>query len=137
MGYALFCCWQATKVQEIDWATLKLAVDFSSNWNKQVVQPLRGSRRWMKTALVIPDLHDRHKQLRQQIKQSELAAERIQQAQLQFLADSKSGAEGDVATPDVAAQIAATNISRYLKMADIEPDQASLDQLLVLLKEHV
>lgn len=119
---------------EIDPVLLKLAVEFSSKWKKRVVQPLRESRRWMKSAdSVNPGLLDQYEQLRQQIKRNELASEKIQQDHLQHLVESE---DNDCKGSRDSCQVAPTayhNIVNYLQLLAIELDEISSQRLFDIL----
>lgn len=87
----LFCFWYGTTHGVVTEKLLGEVIDFSAEWRQQVVQPLRDTRRWMKLHSRQPaPITARFGTLRQQIKASELAAEKIQQERIALLsADSE------------------------------------------------
>jgi len=80
----LFCFWHGTNLGVVREDLLQSIIDFASEWRRHVVQPLRGTRRWMKINSQKDAPFDA---LRQRIKESELAAEKIQQERIAMLVD--------------------------------------------------
>jgi len=135
----LFCCWQAAGAQHTDPAIFREAVNYSHKWKNQVVQPLRNSRKWMKSVKPIsPELRGQYDRLRQQIADSELAAEKIQQEQLQRLVDSKvKKTTNKMAATDSVADITHSNLEYYLKLAAIALDHNRVSGLANTLAKYV
>ena len=89
VNLVLFCFWFGCRSGELDPHTLDAAWSLSSHWRQQVVQPLRQVRQWMKSKpnSVAQDQLEEFAELRGRIKDSELAAEKIQQQSLQSLTE--------------------------------------------------
>lgn len=89
----LFCYWLANfdyVVTESEWHQI---LEFSKDWKRNIVQPLRNSRNSLKAELINHDLMAQCTALRERIKIEELAAEKIQQEFIQAstrLTDEKS-----------------------------------------------
>ena len=72
----LFCCWAGKAIGTLPDSSVRAAVAFSTEWSENVVRPLRGVRRWMKSEMGESPLRDA-------IKRDELHAERVQQETLE------------------------------------------------------
>ncbi len=85
----LYAYWFGEAYGEMSPSVLQEALEFSAAWNAKVVQALRGARRWMKAnSATLPEpTGEDFFQLRESIKERELAAERYQQNTLQLLAE--------------------------------------------------
>jgi len=83
----LYCCWAGWRSAALDESAFGRAMRFSQQWARNVVQPLRGVRRWMKSGGCEGDLPDfgACMDLRQEVKAVELSAEKLQQAALESL----------------------------------------------------
>ena len=73
----LFCYWQGTNFGVVETELLRQVIDFSAEWRRHVVQPLRDARNWMK---LNADNNEQLQLVRAGIKTEELAAEKYQQA---------------------------------------------------------
>ncbi len=89
----LFCYWYGSRFGEVDQRLLREIIDFSTEWRDKVVQPLRNVRTWMKTN---PGLTEQLESLRQKIKDSELAAEKLQQEEMERLTVKVAGSEQEM-----------------------------------------
>lgn len=95
----LFCFWHGTNLGVAQEDLLQRIIDFASEWRRHVVQPLRDTRRWMKTNSQSDNQSKNQSDtqfdaLRQRIKESELAAEKIQQERIaQLVNEGSSGQE--------------------------------------------
>ena len=80
----LYCLWHGQYWGAVDEAQLDQALDYSRQWQAQVVTPLRETRRWLKQQLVEEKIGREETgseglyTLREQIKACELAGERQQ-----------------------------------------------------------
>ena len=85
----LFCCWFGCTRGVMDEPLWERVLAFSEAWADNVVRPLRAVRTWMKhTGCTQPEIsNDECKSLREEIKRSELKAERLQENSLQELAE--------------------------------------------------
>lgn len=86
----LMCCWHAETRGVIDGATLTQMITQSQEWSNNVVNPLRGVRRWMKTQLMQEGASqglasEQLIALREDIKKLELRTEQYQQAFLETM----------------------------------------------------
>ena len=85
----LFCCWFGCTRGVMDEPLWERVLAFSEAWADNVVRPLRAARTWMKhTGCTQPEIsNDECKRLREEIKRTELKAERLQENSLQELAE--------------------------------------------------
>jgi uncharacterized protein (TIGR02444 family) len=98
----LYCCWAGWRGQRLDPAQVDLLLGTVASWHREVVRPLRGVRRWMKTQDMLPP--DQAEALRQEIKRQELEAERLEQAALH---DALPLSAGEPSPPAAVANLAA------------------------------
>lgn len=82
----LWCGWCAERYSEIPEQVLKCAVDRCGRWSRDVTTPLRAARRALKTPPKEAAGEDAAA-LRSAVKDAELAAEKIEQAMLENLAE--------------------------------------------------
>ncbi len=129
VNLVLFCCWHGAAHGELSLALLEKACKYSISWRGNLVQPLRSTRTWMKTAgsdelTARPD----YEPLRQQIKAVELAAEKMQQTVLQDMV-LELGLEGVTADPESAIR---RNLAALLNLTETAVVPA-IDQALEIL----
>ena len=74
----LFCCWAGSRGRALSGPEIDGLIAATRDWRAQVVRPLRGARRWLKTR--VPEMGSAAARLRQDIKAAELSAEAVQQA---------------------------------------------------------
>jgi len=93
----LFACWHGHTHGEFSADLLHEARIFSQLWSKNLVQPLRQTRRWMKSPAEIEALlqtnestRNSFQRLREQVKALELEAEKLQETILESLVPTKS-----------------------------------------------
>lgn len=114
----LFCFWHGTNLGVVQEDLLQRIIDFASEWRRHVVQPLRDTRRWMKSNSEESTQFDA---LRQRIKESELAAEKIQQERIAMLIDEEySGQESggrDACEKNLDSLLQALGLEREEKMS--------------------
>lgn len=107
----LFCYWQGTNFGVVETELLRQVIDFSAEWRRHVVQPLRDARNWMK---LNADNNEQFQLVRAGIKTEELAAEKYQQERLASIA-SKFG----------------SSVQRKSKRKDLKKDiEQNIDRLL-------
>ncbi|MEE8535925.1 MAG: TIGR02444 family protein, partial [Kiloniellales bacterium] len=94
----LLCCWAATRGRGLDATGLSRLVAAVAGWQREVVRPLRGVRRWLKTQSA--DAAGPAGALRAAVKAQELEAERVEQFLL-FEAMGTAGA-GKAGVPSPA-----------------------------------
>ena len=87
VNLVLFCIWYGFRHGELTDDLLKTALETSDNWREAVVKPLRGLRTQLKRALTETAYSSGSEisALKEQIKNAELDAERIQQQELEKL----------------------------------------------------
>jgi uncharacterized protein (TIGR02444 family) len=108
-----------------DYAGLETVV---SDWRRQVVAPLRGIRRHVRTTLDdIGKLPSREREVYEAIKRAELTAERAQQASMEQWLGSR---------PARAGACCAANLDAYLRFMQC-PDDARADAFLRTLRSAV
>ena len=128
VNIVLFCVWSASSgLAALAAGQLATAIRRVSDWQQQVVAPLRHIRRALgREPLGIPEfLLDTY---RPQIEAAELEAEHVEQLVLADFADSMS--RGTAESP---AQVARQNLGVYIESAGVSADadlDASLDTLI-------
>ena len=100
----LFCCWAGSRGRGLSGAELAGLIAVVSEWQTEVVRPLRGIRRWLKGRE--RGLGERVEPLRAEIKARELDAERIEQELLEGALAIEPG--------DPSPAAAAANLQAYL-----------------------
>jgi len=126
----LYCCWYGWHFSALDPETFMRAMDFSRVWAGNVVRPLRGVRRWMKSSGCAMDgmEFETCSELRERVKATELQAEKLQQSVLASLAEGSAGGDTPAGPRAVSA-----NLSRYCDAAGIpwsEPVRLKLGIIL-------
>jgi uncharacterized protein (TIGR02444 family) len=115
----LFCCWTGAVIGRFDAALFARASEFSAQWADHVVVPLRSARTWMKQSGcdTEPMPSDACMQLREEIKNVEFSAEKMQQQVLASLVsiDQSRTAAADRIVKDVVA-----NLMLYWEYAGLE-----------------
>jgi uncharacterized protein (TIGR02444 family) len=86
VNIALWCCWCGEQFETMQDIVLRKAIDEMSRWNDNVTSNLRAARRHIKADSHADDAE--RDVLRKQIMDAELAAEHIEQATLQKLAET-------------------------------------------------
>ena len=127
----LLCCWAGTEGRHLGAAEMACLRASAAAWQRQVVRPLRGVRRWLKIQTEVPA--GLAEPLRAAIKERELEAERIEQ---QHLYEALGGAAGDAAedAAEGRAARAAANLHVYLAALGVEPQGADRVALAKLLR---
>ena len=124
----LFCCWFGCTRGVMDEPLWERVLAFSEAWADNVVRPLRAVRTWMKhTGCTQPEIsNDECMRLREEIKRTELKAERLQENSLQELAE-----ETALKVLDSTSQISCTtlNLRKYMYQFSIELDGKSRSAL--------
>ena len=125
----LLCCWLATQGLKVEAAGLHAVIAAVEAWRRDVLEPLRGSRRAV--ADQFPELA---KSDRQSIKHSilsvELECERIAQEKIAHAATGQVTPE-EGSTP---LQIASAGLEHYLDMVIGTPDEQDAEDLKALLE---
>jgi uncharacterized protein (TIGR02444 family) len=131
----LFCCWYGSTRGCLNKDIFKTVIAFSESWATQVVHPLRNTRKWMKHPNTIQSYQHNSKylKLRNEIKKSELSAERIQQETLEDLASTVP----INLEPQEQTINAIKNLWRYLEYYDVRLDPPSLVQLAHIITSFV
>ena len=127
VNLVLFCCWYASNFGVIPETLLADSLKYSKSWKRNVVQPIRSTRIWMKNHL--ENSENGHclevKTLRERIKFDELAAEKIQQEYLANIT-SKYLVTNEIAVEKIEKSVqqstAITNIRQLLRSLAIEFD---------------
>ncbi|BFM22432.1 TIGR02444 family protein [Gilvimarinus japonicus] len=116
----LFLCWLDISGKRVEPSTLANVLKETAEWYEQVVVPLRGARRWIKSQA---PLDESQSQCRGQIKAAELAAERWE---IQQLAELSKGWPVERAAPLLP------RVQNYLAAREVPP--SVLQRTLVLLQ---
>jgi len=132
VNLVLYGCWLGSRGMELTAATLDAALRSTAPWAREVVAPLRRARRWMKTSQGLRDkVAERdYAALRERIKATELAAERLEQQLLQQIAPAKAESATHI---DAALNLMLENTSRYLEAIDVAIDGEVAEHLGVVL----
>ena len=124
----LLCCWFGCTRGVMDEPLWERVLAFSEAWADNVVRPLRAVRTWMKhtgcTQLEISN--DECKRLREEIKRTELKAERLQENSLQELAEDTA-----LKILDTTSKISCItlNLQEYIHQFSIKLDSESRSAL--------
>ena len=128
----LFCLWTGATRGPFDDQIFESALTFSRLWSDNVVAALRDVRRWMKVDGCSDTIvaTDRCMSLRDEVKQVEFKAERLQEDTLEALCDDwpvtmLSESEG--------LQHAVANSQRYFSAASIPIDEHARGQLQTII----
>jgi uncharacterized protein (TIGR02444 family) len=129
----LYCCWAGGCGASLDAGSFDRAQTFSRDWSGQVVRPLRAARRWMKQdgCAAGPVDRDACMALRQQVKNIELAAEKLQQLALAAL---PLPAGGSPVAGDAQLAAVAANLRRYCTASGIRLDDVVIDRLRIIVR---
>lgn len=111
VNVVLFCIWYS-RINGLLPEPLGVSVfEFAEYWSKNVVQPLRTTRRWMKTRISEEGFADPEVGiLREAIKKQELLAEKYQQHHMQSLVTGKNSVSSTH-----SAGTGTTNLQAYLR----------------------
>lgn len=118
----LFCLWCGLGRQELDAELMAEADRTAREWSSAVVQGLRAARRGL--------AETGHDELRAEVKRAELAAEKIEQQQLERLARRLPARES---TGDVARARTRRNLELYLETAGVTVDAEGESRLAYLI----
>lgn len=121
----LFCYWYGSCFGKIESHQFQKVIGFSIQWRKQVVQPLRNVRRWMKQNSQTTGQLDN---LRERIKSNELAAEKYQQEQIENLIISTGSGKKIVQTN----QCIKSNLEELLRLTEVEMNEAVATNLRII-----
>ena len=124
----LYCCWAGGRAAALDDVTFQRAFGFSSQWAEEVVRPLRQVRRWMKQEACGSGTVDEETcvALREQVKATELAAEKLQQLTLAALQLPKGGAGG--------LETVASNLRRYFSAMGTTLNEDAVEKLMAIVR---
>ena len=124
----LLCCWLALRHKRIDGAEFDVVLAHTTEWQCNVVVPLRKIRRHIKSGVgLIPNGDS--EVLRVRIKSLELEAERIEQQQLEFTVLHKMELVSDGRD---CSSLAISNLDAYFVALQIEPNKWDLQDLKIL-----
>ena len=126
----LFCFWHGCHYGIFDQATLEQALEFSAIWKREVVQPLRNIRNWMKGRELEFNAGQstQFNTLRERIKFDELAAEKYQQEPLELLAAKAAASSLTPTPPDAAIE----NVKCLLAAISVEMREPLTAKLAVI-----
>jgi uncharacterized protein (TIGR02444 family) len=117
----LFCVWTASRGLALSPRTIAAAADISMMWSANVVQPLRGVRRFLKP-MQLPAF-------RGQVARAELGAEKLEQMLLLGLLPQVPASP----TPKAGSQLAVRHLQQYFKRAKLRPKPVDIAPLLQIL----
>jgi uncharacterized protein (TIGR02444 family) len=130
----LFCYWHGSNFGVIDTELLRQVRDFSAEWRRHVVKPLRDARSWMKLSA---DNDEQFQLLRAGIKTKELAAEKYQQERLASIAskfgstEQRQSKRKDI-EKNIDKLLEALGIKRNKRLEDrVEAINSALDELAI------
>ncbi|MFT6294371.1 MAG: hypothetical protein ACJATW_000645 [Glaciecola sp.] len=114
----LLCCWCGARGAELSETSLSQSIAYSKQWAEQVVKPLRQTRVWMKSNMPSDPIQQLgFQEVRRQIKNVELSAEKHQQSVLEkiVLDQPDSGAR---TSPEKAIEQNILELINQMKVAD-------------------
>jgi len=122
----LYCCWHGETRGLIDDQKFSAVLEFTNRWSTALVRPLRSARSWLRDSGCSLEEIPREdcEALRQEIKEAELASERLQQLAMESL--SISPPEQPRLEPSLAAS---QNIATYLQTLDVTVSDESRKNL--------
>lgn len=128
----LFCAWVASVAGSFPDDLFERAADFSTRWAGHVVIPLRETRTWMKLegCAAEPVPADDCMHLREDVKQVEFAAEKMQQEVLESMVTAAAREPG---AERLAADVA-TNLARYCASIDIPATDDVAERLSIIVR---
>lgn len=121
VNIVLYVLWQAHRGQRLSKSDIHKVVEFAGLWQKNVVEPLRKVRRFLKTPPSGWPSQDVN-QFRQRVKAEELQAEHLQQ-------NAMEAALNGLGEPDAAATLAMSNLKAYADTLDLEFPSTHLARL--------
>ncbi|MEK9679810.1 MAG: TIGR02444 family protein, partial [Rhodospirillaceae bacterium] len=128
----LYCCWAAVSgapmLTESEVAALDAVV---RDWREDVVKPLRATR-WAMKEMTSPDDTGQQERIRNQVKRSELDAERVQQLMLAAAMPLPATESGESNVSGDVRKAALANMATYLTSLGTPPtdaDSAKLSQI--------
>ncbi len=124
----LLWCWFGCTRGVMDEPLWERVLAFSEAWADNVVRPLRAVRTWMKhTGCTQPEIsNDECKRLREEIKRTELKAERLQENSLQELAEDTALKILDTTSQIICITL---NLKEYIHQFSIKLDSESRSAL--------
>jgi uncharacterized protein (TIGR02444 family) len=125
VNIVLYGLWQAHRGRRLSESDVRAVIEFAVSWQKNVVEPLRNIRRFLK----IPPSGWPSQEvnlLRQHVKAEELQAEHLQQ-------NAMEAALVSLGEPDASARAAMSNLEAYAKILDVEFPSAHLTRLSIVL----
>ncbi|MDD9895048.1 MAG: TIGR02444 family protein [Gammaproteobacteria bacterium] len=124
----LFCCWAAHFDETLSPDSWDRILEFSRQWRKEVVQPLRDVRSWMKGESHHYIENTEFSVLRERIKMDELAAEKFQQEYME-----KSVAEVPKQSSEFSAARAQDYFNKLARANSQEISEEISTQLQILI----
>ncbi len=121
----LLCYWYGVCYGELDERLFADIFSFSGEWHRQVVDPVRGTRTWMKQHAQNNEKFD---ELREEIKRAELAAEKYQQERIEL----KVTAFGEAASGTTGLAASMKNIALLLRAMDLDSNSFIEERLTVI-----
>lgn len=121
VNIVLYGLWQAHRGRRLSEKDMREVIGFAEIWQKNVVEPLRKVRRFLKTPPSGWPLQEVNL-LRQHVKAEELQAEQLQQ-------NAMEAALVSLGEPDAAATAAMSNLKAYADVLDVEFPSAHLTKL--------
>jgi uncharacterized protein (TIGR02444 family) len=129
----LYCCWVGVTRGQQERDLFLLVFEFSENWAKQVVRPLRNVRTWMKlegcedTRIATDTCMD----FREKVKGVEINAEKLQQEVLETLTEVLKKRDLSIAQQ---LEAIAKNIIQYFDTVNIVLDEFVQTRLLIIIE---
>jgi len=132
----LYCCWAGLAGgKPLDVGDLSEAVEHIAQWQAEVIQPLRWVRRLVKEGVTGVPQKDAEP-AREQVKQAELSAERVEQKILQRLLPDLAQGQAPHADQPMEARVAraAANLLTYFAALRVAPEKRDRDAMAVLVR---
>lgn len=125
VNLVLFCFWHSSAYGEVNKELLRTVIEFSVEWRRNVVQPLRNARTWMK---LNPSPGEQFESLRERIKADELMTEKYQQEKIASLTSEFNSSRQWLFGDDDIGK----SIDSLLHAAEIERDEKITSRLEVI-----
>ena len=129
----LYCCWFGGTYGEFSEEVFERSLTTALNWSQNVVQPLRTVRTWLKLEILGGRVTENKSidDFREEVKATELAAEKFQQNELERLVDNQSDNNFE------SLSASSANLKRYFNSCGVDITEDSRRLLAVILAASI
>ena len=134
----LFCLWFSKNHGELGDELLRDVWQFSYQWKKEGVQPLRSGRKWMKASSIAirKEQREQFSQLREDIKTKELEAEKFQQIAIETLTKESSKPKLQRREEEKLVRINLLKLFHIHSIDQIAWESSNLDTVIEAFRQH-